>query len=123
NIHLMRVLHSASVCLKLLVGRSIARTVRALPPGREGPSPLSPTSPVGYLPVSILPYSRGMRHIFRTCFSIISATFLRHRAHDGNHLVPDVSPPFSQCAGGTRVSASFFLGTEAAKRVSLISVK
>src|SRR5215470_16124069 len=42
---------------------------------------------------------------------------------DSNHLVPDVSPPFSQCAGSTRVSASFFLGTEAAQSVSLTSLK
>src|SRR5262249_60097296 len=43
-------------------------------------------------------------------------------AVSGNHLVPDLSPPFSQCAGSTRVSASCFMGTEAAKSVSLISL-
>ena len=55
--------------------------------GREDTSPLGPTSLVGYRPASILPYSQGMRHIFRTCFSTISATFLRHRAHAGNQVI------------------------------------
>src|SRR5262245_10215084 len=55
--------------------------------------------------VSILPYFRSQ--------SILSV------GPTNNHLVPDVSSPFSKCAGSTRVSASLFMDTAAAKSVSL----
>ena len=40
----------------------------------------------------------------------------------GKQVVPDLSPPFPTCAGSTPASASFFMGTEAAKSVSLTSL-
>jgi|SRR6516165_4360022 hypothetical protein len=41
-------------------------------------------------------------------------------AYTGNHLVPDLYPPFSRCAGSTLASASLFMGTDISDIFALI---